>query len=100
MIQFPIAVLPLRRILPAMETLQRFLWQMTESWVRTKSNVKRWLIAHRSRRPFIFLIQYEPEWLLSNLSNIGFADIEIRMFPITGDPGHKYIDSHLLARKP
>jgi ubiquinone/menaquinone biosynthesis C-methylase UbiE len=100
MIQLPIAVLPLHRILPAMGGVQRFLWQITEGWVRTKSNMKRWLILHRGRRPFISLIQYEPEWLLSNLSNIGFCDIELQLFAITGNPGEKYIDSHLFARKP
>jgi ubiquinone/menaquinone biosynthesis C-methylase UbiE len=100
MIQLPICVLPLHRILPAMGTVQRILWQGTERWVRIKSNVKRWLIFHRNRRPFIYMTQYEPEWLASNLSQMGFCDIEIRIFPITGNPGEKYMDSYLLARKP
>lgn len=99
MIQLPIAILPLHRILPAMGIVQKYLWNITESWVRAKSNVKRWLISHGNRRPFIFLIQYEPGWLSSNLSNMGFCDIEIRLFAITGNPGEKYIDSFLFARK-
>jgi hypothetical protein len=93
MIQLPIAVLPLRRILPAMGAVQEFLWHITENWVRAKSNVKRWLISRRNRQPFLYLIQYEPAWLLSNLSKIGFQDVEIRLFAITGDPNHKYLDS-------
>ena len=99
MIQLPIVVLPLRRILPMMGTIQRFLWNMTESWVRAKSNIKRCLISRYNRRPFLFLIQYEPDWLSSNLSKIGLSDIEIRLFGITGDPGETYIDSHVFARK-
>jgi SAM-dependent methyltransferase len=100
MIQLPIAVLPLHRILPTMGIVQKALWRFSESWVRTKSNMKRWLISRGRRRPFIFLIQYEPEWLLSNLLDIGFTDIEIQLFAITGDPGETYMDSFLFARKP
>lgn len=99
MIQLPIAQLPFLRIHPAMGSVQQHLWHMTETWVRTKSNIKRWLISHRNRRPFIYLIQYEPEWLWSNLSEMGFSDIELRFFAITGDPGQKYMDSYVFARK-
>jgi len=99
MVQLPIVVLPLRRILPAMGRIQEYLWKITENWVRAKANVKRWLIARRNRRPFIYLIQYEPDWLKQTLSSIGFSDVEIQMFPITGNPGEKCMDSFLLARK-
>jgi len=99
MVQLPIVALPQRDILPAMDDIQRFFWQFMESWVRTKANVKRWLISHRNRRSFLFLIEYEPEWLLSHLSEIGFSDIEIQWFTITGDPREKYIDAFLFARK-
>jgi len=99
MIQLPIAVLPLRRVLPMMGTVQNRLWRATESWVRLKAKVKRWLIAHGDRRPFYLMIQYEPDWLLANLSKIGFRDIEIRLFQITGNPGEKHLESHVLVRK-
>jgi hypothetical protein len=45
------------------------------------------------------MIQYEPDWLLANLSKIGFRDIEIRLFQITGNPGEKHLESHVLVRK-
>jgi ubiquinone/menaquinone biosynthesis C-methylase UbiE len=99
MIQLPIAILPLQRIMPVMGTLQNHLWRATEGWVRQKAKVKRWLISHRNRRPFYLMIQYEPDWLLTNLSKIGFREIEISLFPVTGNPGEKQLDSHLLARK-
>jgi ubiquinone/menaquinone biosynthesis C-methylase UbiE len=99
MIQLPIAVLPLRRIMPMMGTLQDRLWRATEAWVRLKANAKRWLIDHRNHRPFYLMVQYEPDWLLANLSKIGFRDIEIRLFPITGNPDEKHLESHVLARK-
>jgi hypothetical protein len=50
-------------------------------------------------QPFYLMIQYEPDWLQANLSKIGFRDIEIRLFQVTGDPGEKHLDSHVLARK-
>jgi ubiquinone/menaquinone biosynthesis C-methylase UbiE len=99
MIQLPIVILPLHRIFPAMGTIQRFLWHVGENWVRAKANMKRWLISYRNRRPFIYLIQYEPQWLMQNLSTMGFSDIEIQLFAITGNPGERYLDSFLLARK-
>jgi ubiquinone/menaquinone biosynthesis C-methylase UbiE len=99
MIQLPIAVLPLRRVLPVMGAFQEFLWHTTEKWARAKANVKRWLISHADRKPFIYLIQYEPHWLLQNLSQIGFSDVEIHLFPITGDPAQQYMDSYVFARK-
>jgi len=99
MIHLPIAVLPLRRIMPMMGTVQNRLWRATEGWVRLKAKAKRWLISHRNRRPFYLMLQYEPDWLLANLSKIGFRDVEIRLFQVTGDPGEKFLDSHVLARK-
>lgn len=100
MIQLPICVLPLRRVMPIIASIHRALWETTEKWVRLKSNIKRRLISLRGRKPFIYLLQYEPEWLSSKLSQIGFIDVEIRLFTITGDPGKKYLDSYLFARKP
>ena len=99
LIHLPVAILPLRRVMPVMGTVQKELWRATEGWVRWKANVKRWLISHADRRPFYLMIQYEPEWLHRHLSDIGFRDIEIRLFEVTGDPGEKFLDSHLLARK-
>lgn len=100
MIHLPITVLPLRRIMPIMATVQNRLWRATESWVRLKANAKRWLISRgNNRKPFYLMIQYEPDWLQDNLSKIGFRDIEIRLFQVTGDPGEKHLDSHVLARK-
>jgi ubiquinone/menaquinone biosynthesis C-methylase UbiE len=100
MVHLPIAVLPLRRIMPIMATVQNRLWRVTESWVRLKANAKRWLISRgNNRKPFYLMIQYEPDWLQANLSKIGFRDIEIRLFQVTGDPGEKHLDSHVLARK-
>lgn len=100
MIHLPITVLPLRRIMPMMATVQNRLWRATESWVRLKANAKRWLISRgNNRKPFYLMIQYEPDWLQDNLSKIGFRDIEIRLFQVTGDPGEKHLDSHVLARK-
>jgi len=99
MIQLPIVILPLRRILPVVGGIQEVLWRITEHWVRTKADIKRWLISSRNRRPFFYLIQYEPQWLLHNLAQIGFSNIEIQLFEITGDPGEQYVDSFVLARK-
>jgi hypothetical protein len=78
-----------------MATVQNRLWRVTESWVRLKANVSR----GNNRKPFYLMIQYEPDWLQANLSKIGFRDIEIRLFQVTGDPGEKHLDSHVLARK-
>ena len=80
MIHLPIAVLPLRRIVPAMGQLQESLWRLTEKWVRTKANIKRWLISYRNRRPFFYMVQYEPQWLLENLTRVGFTEVEIQLF--------------------
>jgi ubiquinone/menaquinone biosynthesis C-methylase UbiE len=100
LIHLPIAVLPLRRVMPAMAAVHSRLWRATEEWVRLKANAKRWQIAHGSKRkPFYRMIQYEPEWLVANLSKMGFRDIEIDLFQITGDPGQKVLESHLLAKK-
>jgi ubiquinone/menaquinone biosynthesis C-methylase UbiE len=99
MIQLPLVVLPLRRILPWMGATQEALWRIGEKWVRQKANMKRWLISYHNRKPFFFLIQYEPEWLLHTLTAIGFSSIELQMFPITGDPGRQYMDSFLFATK-
>jgi ubiquinone/menaquinone biosynthesis C-methylase UbiE len=99
MIQLPIAILPLRRIMPTMGAVQNCLWRATEKWGYLKAKTKRWLISHVNRRPFYLMIQYEPDWLFVNLSKMGFRDIELRFFQVTGNPGEKYLDSHLLARK-
>jgi len=100
MIHLPIVILPLQRIMPVMGTVQEMLWHMTERWVRAKSNIKRWLISHRNRRAFFWMMQYDPEWLLANLSRIGFLDIEVCLVAVTGIPGHKEVGSFLFARKP
>ena len=99
MIQLPIAILPIKRIIPVMGRVQEMLWRATEGWVRCKANLKRWLIAHHNRRPFYVMTQYQPEWLLENLSRIGFRDVEISMFGLTGNPGETHLEAHLFARK-
>lgn len=99
MIHLPIVILPLVRIMPIMGVVQNRLWRATEAWVRLKASVKRWLISHGNRRPFYLMMQYEPDWLMANLSTIGFRDIELRLFQVTGNPGEKHLDSHVLARK-
>jgi SAM-dependent methyltransferase len=99
MIHLPIAVLPLRQILPAIGRLQESLWHLTEKWVRSKTGIKRWLISHSNRRSFFYMVQYEPQWLFDNLTEIGFTVVEIQLFALTGDPGYQHMSSCLLARK-
>lgn len=99
MVQLPIIILPLRRILPAMGMLQEFLWRTTENWLRAKADIKPWLISHGNRSSFIYLIQYEPDWLLQKR----VPDWVFR----GGNPavcrnwrsGEQYMDSYVFARK-
>lgn len=97
MVQLPLAIMPLPQT--GMQTKFRALWQAGESWVRLKANLKRALIARRGRRPFLFMLQYEPEWLRHHLPAIGFQDLEIRMFevPLEHD---RVLYAHVFARKP
>ena len=100
LIHLPIAILPLRRVTQVMTSVHTRLWQATENWVRFKANAKRWQLSRGSKRkPFYRMIQYEPDWLLAHLSRMGFRDMEIDLFQITGDPGQKVLESHLFARK-
>ena len=98
LIQMPLVIWPLRRMLPWMVTVLQKLWRAGEGWVRLKSNVKRLLIKRRDRRPFLFMLQYEPEWLRDQLTSIGFKDIEIRHFGIPQGDGIEYY-AHVFARK-
>ena len=100
MIHLPIAVLPFRRIAPTIGRLQETLWRASDRWQQIKSTAKRWLILHRNRRPFYRLLQYEPDWLLARLTEAGFVDVQIWVFPVTGIPGEKSMAPHLFARKP
>lgn len=100
MIQIPIAILPFRRVWPLMGDFQAFLWRVTDRWQKLKSDAKRWLILNRNRRPFYRLLQYDSDWLLARLSEIGFRDVQICVFPVTGNPGEKVMAVHLFARKP
>ena len=99
MIHLPIVILPLRRVWPAMGDFQAFLWRLSDRWQKHKSDAKRWLILNRQRKPFYRLLQYEPDWLLDRLKEIGFQDIQISIFPVTGNPGVKVMGAHLFARK-
>jgi ubiquinone/menaquinone biosynthesis C-methylase UbiE len=101
MIHLPIAVLPFRRVSPAIGDLQALLWRATDAWQEFKSYAKRWLITARGRRPFYRLLQYEPDWLHTRLTEIGFQDVQIWLFPVTTSPGKpKAMGSHLFARTP
>lgn len=100
MIQIPIAILPFRRAWPMMGDLQALLWRTSDRWQQLKSTAKRWLILHRNRKPFYRLLQYDPDWLLSHLRKIGFADVQVWIFPVTGIPGEQLMAVHLFSRKP
>jgi ubiquinone/menaquinone biosynthesis C-methylase UbiE len=100
MIQLPIAILPFHRIWPAMWRLQDFLWRLSDNYQQLKSRIKRWLILNRNRRPFYRLLQYDPDWLRSHLEDIGYRDVQIWIFPVTGNPNQKSMGVHLFARKP
>ncbi len=98
LIQLPLAILPFRRMNPRIAVLQRKIWRASEGWVRLKSNVKRQLIKNRNRRPFLFMLQYEPDWLYEQLTSMGLKDIEIRQFAVPQGEGIEFY-AHVLARK-
>jgi ubiquinone/menaquinone biosynthesis C-methylase UbiE len=101
MIQIPIVILPFARVWPAMVKLQAFLWRFSDRWIHAKSRLKRLLILHYDRRPFYRMLQYEPEWLLSQLTDIGFTDIQIRLVQVfTGNARERRFSDVLFARKP
>ena len=101
MIHIPIAILPLSHVWPAMGKLQSFLWRFSDRWVHVKAQLKRMLIKHLDRKPFYRMLQYEPDQLLSRLTDIGFADIEIRLIPMdTGNGNERKFSDLLFARKP
>ena len=99
MIQIPIAILPFRRVWPAMGDFQKALWRMSDRYQQLKAHAKRWLILHGNRRPFYRLLQYDPNWLYFSLQEIGFEDVQIWIFPVTGIPGQTAMGAHLFARK-
>ena len=100
MIHIPIAILPFRRVWPAMADFQAFLWRTSDRWQKIKSQAKRWLIIHRNRKPFYRLLQYDPDWLYARMMEIGFKEVQICIFPVTGNPGQQVMGAHLFARKP
>jgi ubiquinone/menaquinone biosynthesis C-methylase UbiE len=101
MIHIPVAILPFSRVWPTMGRLHAFLWRFSDRWIDAKAQLKRLLILHFDRRPFYRMLQYEPDKLLSQLSDIGFADIEIRLIPLSTGTGKEWKFSDVLfARKP
>jgi ubiquinone/menaquinone biosynthesis C-methylase UbiE len=103
MVHIPLAILPFAHMFPTMARIQRSLWHLAESWLRAKSQVKRLLIKAVNRRPFLLVLQYEPDWLYTQLSGIGFQDVEIRVVPTRVSSGtadvSTYLNAYVLARK-
>jgi ubiquinone/menaquinone biosynthesis C-methylase UbiE len=94
MIHLPLYLFP-RRMRPVYSGLHR-MWRAGNS---LQATMRRVLLKRGFGNPFMFGIRYEIDELYEFLHRLGFGDIEISFFEISGEGARLDLRSYLFARK-
>jgi len=82
---------------PGTDTLFGLLYAARRILGNLRARLRRTLLLMGFGNPFMRGTHYEIKWLYSELTKIGFRDIELIIFPTKSSNGHPY--SFVLARK-
>jgi ubiquinone/menaquinone biosynthesis C-methylase UbiE len=75
-----------------------FLFRLIGAVHHARAELRRILIRAKVASPFMHIVRYEVYWLANTLCQIGFEDVELKMFFITGE-GRKFLRPWIFARK-